>query len=257
MKTHLFTGNSTVVTSFPSLAGESFPQKGVVAEMLRTAFSSSDVGDNPYMEVLGALSRQDWVTLEQFTTVVGHFGLGFLTQEAIDDIKRCTASCGCKIVSMFAGRGYAERQLEHAGCDVIGYDINPPAAGWLRNIKRGNLSRVTEHADRALFMAFPDKCKKRLLATETVELYRKAGGKVVVLLTPADLREDRMDSRHPFAPEISFADFMSQFKRVHALRMPGWAHLPELNTYTRSGITDFFPLLEIYTLQAAVSKSAK
>ena len=59
------------------------------------------------------------------------------------------------IVEIGAGKGYWASLLRARGVDAVAYDAKPPPSTFVK-VKRGGPEKLAAHADRALFLCYPD-----------------------------------------------------------------------------------------------------
>ena len=59
------------------------------------------------------------------------------------------------IVEMGGGTGYWARCLRERGVDVLCYDLHPSEGAWTEVLK-GGPAKLRDHADRTLFLCYPD-----------------------------------------------------------------------------------------------------
>lgn len=147
--------------------------------------------EDPVEDAMDTLSHKKYFPcLELFSGVSAHIIRDKLVRKyawAIPTLEALTAIAKYpSIVEIGAGTGYWAYLLKGMGVDVVCYDIaienKPPENVW-HFIENGDEKRVDEHADRALFLCWPNyatpmaaNCLKRYKGDTVIYIGEGSGG---------------------------------------------------------------------------------
>lgn len=227
----------------PALTEEPLSLGGLSRHEYRATFQSrlSEVELNPARDSMLALTKgKSWVEAGPFYDHAARYGLGMLSQSAIEFIKDLTAPRGHRLVSVFTGLGYAEAQLAAQGMDVVGFDRVVSPSRWLERVYKGPAGqKMSRFADRALFLSFPDRNEGDSYPAAVVRNYRAAEGNLVFVLT-----EER-EHLHAFGCDKAFFDAFQGARCLEVLSLPRWPNLELLFT-ARLQHSTFKPVLKTY-----------
>ena len=201
----------------------------------------AEVTSNPARKSMLALTKdRSWVEASPFYNHVARYGLGMLSQPAIELIQDLTAPRGHRLVSVFTGLGYAEAQLAAQGMDVVGFDREVHPNRWLESVYKGPAGqKLSRFAARALFLSFPDRNEGDSYPAAVVRNYRAAEGNLVFVIT-----EER-EHRHAFGCDKAFFDSLQGARCLPSLSLPSWPDLVSLSA-ARHQYSTFKPVLKTY-----------
>lgn len=180
------------------------------------------------------VAGREYLEVSEFAGHWRDFGLGALTPQAIALVQELAVRERRGIVSIFAGLGYAEQQLSSAGIDVVAYDKVVPEGRWFGPLLQGGMESVAAHADRMLFMSFPDRGESPRPA---LDAYLSAGGAVVIVVTEA--REDR----HMFGSTPDLYEALALGRLEAQVELERWPTIVAPRVPSPAG---FHPVMRIY-----------
>jgi hypothetical protein len=228
---------STIVSTSIAL-----PAVDAVQERLNTLRDS-----NPALDAMTALTGGvSAVSPERLSAHVDRYGLSALTDAAIDKVIKVTAPFEYRLLSIFTGLGYSEAQLAARGIDVVGFDRCVSPDRWLPTIHSGPTpDSIAQHADRPLFVSFPDWDKSGdSFAASMLQHYKRSGGRLLIVIS------DSREHQHAFGCHREFFDAAKTGECVTRMELPAWPTLETLVVGRRAPV-DFQPTLWVYRFHGA------